>query len=129
VSGFNHSTETRLFLALAIIAGAILLPAWGRMHHGEAGYELSLAIAGGLATIATAYGTLSASDGWSLRTFFLYVPWAAFGAASCAVLATGILKSTSLGWQIGLGLVALLQLLAMLLPVIVWWVDRRQTES
>lgn len=129
MSGFNHSTETRLFLALAIIAGVILLPAWGRMHHGESGYELSLTVAGVLATIATMYGTLSASDGWSFRTFLFYIPWMAFGAASCTVLTIGIVKSASIAWQIGLGLVALLQLLAMFLPVIVWLIDRCQTES
>lgn len=129
MSGFNHSIETRLFVAVAIVAGVIFLPEWERMRHAGSGYELGLAVAGVLATIATMYGTLSAYDGWSLRTFFFYIPWMVFGAASGTVLTIGIVKSVSFGWQIGLGLVGMLQLLAVFLPVIVWLIDRRQTES
>ena len=129
MSGFNHSIETRLFVAVAIVACAIFLPEWERMRHAVSGYELGLAVAGALATIATTYGTLSAYDGWSFRTFFFYIPWIVFGAASWTALTIGIVKSVSFGWQIGLGLMGMLQLLAIFLPVIVWLIDRRDAQS
>jgi hypothetical protein len=129
MTGFNRSIETRLFVAIAMVALAVFLPAWGKMNHDGAGYELGLGVAGLLATIATMYGTLSAYDGWNVRTFFLYIPWTVFGAASCTVLAIGIMKSASIGRQAGLALVALMQLLAMFLPVISWYMDRRETEQ
>lgn len=127
MADFNHSIEARLFITIAAVALAILLPVWNKMHHHGSGYEPELAVAGVLATIATMYGTVSACDRWAFRTFFFYIPWFIFGSASFALLVFGITRSGNHWWYVGLGLVALMQLLAIFLPAIVWYIDRRET--
>ena len=111
--------EPRIAIACAGIAVAIFLPAWGSMHHPGESFELGLTIAGCLAVLGTVFGTITVYEGeWNFQALFFYVPWIIFGAVSCAVLVIGISKSASLGWQVGLAVVAVLEFLMILLPVI-----------
>ena len=129
MADFNHSTENRLFIIIAIVAVALLLPVWTRIDQAGSGYERALAIAGFLATIATMYGTVSASDGWNLRSIVFYIPWSLFGALSCALLVIGVFRTPSPWWKAGLGVVAVLQLMAICLPAILWLIDKRDSET
>ena len=124
--GFS-AIEPRLAIACVGIAVAVFLPAWASMHHPGQSYELGLAVSGFFAAIGTVFGTLMAYDGkWDFRALFFYLPWVLFGTASGAVLVFGAVKSNSHWWQLGLGMVTLLQVAAIFLPVIVRYIQSKE---
>jgi hypothetical protein len=118
------------FIAFAAVAVAIFLPAWAGMHHPGESFELELAIAGCFAALGTMFGTITVYAGeWDFQAWFFYLPWILFGTASCAVLVIGMSTTASLGWQIGLGAVMLLQLATIFIPVIFWRVQNRRERN
>lgn len=117
--------EPRLAIAFSGIAVAVFLPVWSDMHHPGHSYELGLAVAGVFAALGTLFWTVTAyTTRWDPWVVVLYSLWFLFGGASCAALVLGAVRSVTHGWQVVLVLVAILQVAAMLLPVLLWYIRR-----
>jgi len=122
--------EPRLAVAFGGIAVAIFLPVWPDIQHPGHSYEWSLAVAGVFAALGVAFGMASSyAARWDPWVAAVYGLWFVFGCFSCAALVFGVLRSVSHGWQALLVFVVLMQVAAMLLPVLAWYIYRKSSTQ
>lgn len=121
------SIESKIGIVFAGVALALVWPVVQDIQSSDRSHELALAIAGAVAALGTYFGTVAVYEGlWSIHALWRFCAWAIFGGVFLALVVFGAVSSRNPLWQSGLALVAILQVAAVVAPVLYWYRERRR---